>query len=187
MSYLDPDEVAALGLRHVGLEVRISRRAAIHGAERISIGDRTRIDDFCVLSAGEGGIHIGRHVHLAVMCSLIGKGAIRIGDYSNLSSRVAIYSSSDDFSGEYMTNPTVASELTHVTFSPVTLARHCIVGAGSVLLPGTTMETGAALGALSLGKGRLAEFSIYGGVPARKLKERRRSLLDLERKMRAFP
>lgn len=75
----------------------------------------SRIDEFCVLLAGTGGIVIGNNVHIAVFCSLIGKEVIKINDFANLSSRVSIYSSSDDYSGEYMTNPTIPSHLTNVT------------------------------------------------------------------------
>ena len=38
----------------------------------------SRIDDFCVLSAGEGGIEIGDYVHVAVFCMLIGAGKIKL-------------------------------------------------------------------------------------------------------------
>lgn len=180
MSYYTPDELAAMGFLHLGREVRISRRASLHGVARIAIGDFSRIDDFCVISAGPGGIRIGRHVHIAVMCSLIGREAIILDDFSGLSSRVSIYSSSDDYSGSFMTNPTVPEQLTNVDSRPVELGRHCIVGAGAVLLPGTLMEQGATLGALSLAKGRLREFTVYSGVPAREIKPRKRDLLALE-------
>lgn len=187
MSYFDERELQEFGFRQLGRGVRLSRRASIYGASRISLGDNSRIDDFCVLSVGSGGIQIGRHVHIAVMCSLIGKESITIDDFANLSSRVAVYSSTDDFSGEFMTNPTVPEAFTGVESRPVTIGRHCIIGASSVLLPGSTVETGSALGALSVAKGRIPEFSIHAGVPARWIKLRRRDLLELEQKLAASP
>ena len=53
----------------------------------IIIGDNVRIDDFVVMSAGESGIIIGSHIHIAVFCSFIGAGKIVIEDFSNFSSQ----------------------------------------------------------------------------------------------------
>jgi len=180
MSILQREEIEAMGFRAVGLDVRISRRASFHGAERIEIGDSTRIDDFCVLSAGEGGIRIGAHVHVAAFCLLAGKGTIVLDDYSNLSSRVSVYSSNDDYSGEWMTNPTIPAAFTGVTHAPVRVGRHVIIGSGSVILPGVTLHEGAAVGALSMVNKDCAPFTIYAGAPVRRLRERSRRLLQVE-------
>jgi acetyltransferase-like isoleucine patch superfamily enzyme len=184
MSFYSENELGNLGFASVGRNARISRDARFYGNARISIGDHSRIDDFCVLSAGEGGIAIGRHVHIAVMCSLIGQGRIEMMDFSALSSRVSVYSSSDDYSGATMTNPTVPDEFRSVDSRAVRIGRHVIVGAGSVILPGTDLLEGAALGALSLASGTLGEFAIYSGTPARRIGLRRRDLLELAERMR---
>ena len=75
--------------KYVGKNVLISSLASIHNPENISIGDYSRIDDFCILSAGEGGISIGRNVHIAVYVSLIGKENIHIDDFAGISSRTS--------------------------------------------------------------------------------------------------
>lgn len=180
-SFYTESELATLGLGHVGQGVRLSRRASLYNAARIRIGDCTRIDDFCVLSAGEGGIDIGSNVHVAVFCSLIGDGPIRVGDFANLSSRVSIYSSNDDYSGEYMSNPTVPTEFTRVTRAPVSIGRHVIVGSGSVILPNVTIGEGGVVGALSLVTADCGEFGVYAGCPARFIKPRQKGLLEQER------
>jgi acetyltransferase-like isoleucine patch superfamily enzyme len=97
---------------------------------------------------------------------------------------VSIYSSTDDYSGDTLTNPTVPDELTGVTSAPVTVGRHAIVGAGAVILPGVTIGTGTAVGALSLVRRDVADFTVVGGVPARILGERSRRLLELEQRLR---
>ena len=178
-------EINALGFRSVGDNVHISDRASFYGAGRISIGNNTRIDDFCVLSAGDGGIFIGAHIHIAVYSSFIGAGKITISDFCNFSSRVSVYSSNDDYSGAAMTNPTVPSEYTGVINADVYLGRHVIVGSGSVVLPGVTLEEGVAVGALSLVNRNCEAFGIYAGNPARRIKERKRDLLDLEKRFLA--
>ena len=185
MAMLSCEAIEMLGFASVGENVQISDRASFYGADRITLGSNTRIDDFCVLSAGLGGISIGQHVHIAVYSSLIGAGKITLSDFCNISSRVSIYTSSDDHSGATMTNPTVPGEYTDVTHADVFLGKHVLVFGGSVILPGVTLEDGVVVGALSLIKRDCQAFGIYAGNPARRIKERKRDLLELEQRFMA--
>ncbi len=177
--------MTAMGFASMGEDVRLSDRASYYNCGGIHIGSHVRVDDFCVLSAGEGGIVIGDYVHIAVYCSLIGKGRIELRDFSGLSSRVAVYSSNDDYTGRFLTNPTVPDEFRGVEHADVVLGRHALVGAGSVVLPGVVLNEGAAVGALSLVKKDCEAFSIYSGVPAKRIMKRRQDLLELERQLRS--
>ena len=181
MAMLPRVAVEKIGFFSIGKNVQISDRASFYGVARISVGDNVRIDDFCVIAAGEGGISIGNNVHIAVSASIIGAGKITLSDFSGVSSRVSIYSSSDDYTGATMTNPTVPSQFTGVTHADVFLGRHVIVGSGSVILPGVTIEEGAAIGALTLVNKNCEAFGIYMGNPARRISERKRDLLELEK------
>jgi len=185
MAMLSREAIERMGFASVGDNVQISDRASFYGSARITLDSNVRIDDFCVLSAGIGGISIGQHVHIAVYSSLIGAEKITLGDFCNISSRVSIYSSNDDYSGATMTNPTVPSEYTGVTHADVLLGKHVIVGSGSVILPGVTLEDGVAVGALSLVNRNCEAFGIYAGNPARRVKERKRDLLELEQQLMA--
>lgn len=181
MSFLSQDKIAAMGFKSLGEDVFLSDKASFYNCQNIAIGSNVRIDDFCVISAGEGGIEIGNYIHIAVYSSLIGAGKIVLEDYSNISSKVAIYSSNDDYSGAWMTNPMVPSELTNVTQADVRVGRHVIVGSGSVILPGVTLHEGVAIGALSLVPHSCNDFGIYTGVPAKRIKERDKNILRLEK------
>ena len=79
----------------------------------------------------------------------------------------------------------VPSEYTGVTHADVFLGKHVIVGSGSVILPGVTLEEGVAVGALSLVNRNCAAFGIYSGNPARRISERKRDLLEMEKRLRA--
>ena len=180
-SYYSQEELAALGLKACGQDVRISRKASIYGAEHISLGDHVRIDDFCLLS---GCISLGSYIHLAAGVLLFaGDAGITIDDYSTLSSRCAVYALTDDYSGAAMTNPTVPEAYTHVTQAPVRIGRHVIVGTGSTILPGVTVGEGCAVGAMSLLNRDAEAWSIYHGIPARRRGERSRALLSLCEKL----
>lgn len=174
-----------MGFATLGDDIQVSVLASFHGISRIALGHRVRIDDFCVLSAGAGGISLGRHVHIAAFCSLVGAGKITMEDFSGLASRVSIYSSNDDYSGAFMTNPTVPATYTGVQHADVFCGRHVIVGTGSVILPGSTLEEGAAIGALSLVNRNCQAFGIYAGRPVRRLGDRKRQLLELEKRFLA--
>lgn len=182
MAMLSREAIEALGFASVGENVQISDRTSFYGAARISLGNNVRIDDFCVISAGAGGIMIGNHVHIAVGASLIGAGKITLCDFVGISSKASIYSSNDDYSGAAMTGPTLPSEFTNVRHADVFMGKHVIVGSGSIILPGVTLEEGVAVGALSLVHKRCEAFGVYAGNPARRIKERKRDLLELEQR-----
>ena len=182
MALLTLQQIVEMGFKSHGT-LNLSEKASFYGSKRISVGLQTRIDDFCVLSAGAGGISIGRNVHIAVYTSLIGAGRIEVHDFANISSKVAIYSSNDDYSGSFMTNPTVPAEYTNVSHASVTIGRHAIIGCGAVILPGVTIGEGAAVGALSLVTKDVAPFTIVAGTPAKVIGERKRDLLALEEQL----
>src|SRR5277367_3430746 len=102
MSFHSAQELAGMGFAACGDDVRISTKASIYNAKNIRIGNHVRIDDFCVLSAGEGGIEIGNFIHVAVFSSLIGGGRITLQDFCGLASHTSVYSSNDDYSGAHM-------------------------------------------------------------------------------------
>jgi galactoside O-acetyltransferase len=184
MAWLTQEQMTAMGFADFGTNVLLSDKASYYNCKNIRLGNNVRIDDFCVLSAGAGGIDIGNYIHIAIFSSLIGAGNISLADFSGLSSRVAIYSSNDDYSGKVLTNPTVPVEFTNVKHADVKIGRHVIIGAGSIILPGVTLEEGVVIGALSLIRKDCETFGVYMGSPAKKIANRKRNLLDYELKLR---
>lgn len=182
MAWLTNEQMKEMGFARFGKNMMLSDKASYYNCENIRLGDSVRVDDFCVLAAGHDGIEIGSHVHVAVYCSIIGRARIKIEDFAGLSSRVSVYSSSDDYSGAAMTNPTVPPEFTNVRHAKVNIGRHVIIGAGSIVLPGVTLEEGVAVGALSLIRKNCKAFGVYMGTPAKRISERKRDLLELEKK-----
>jgi acetyltransferase-like isoleucine patch superfamily enzyme len=178
-SFLDDRDLLTIGFKSVGQNCKISKHACIYSAGLISIGNNCRIDDFCILSpSGMGGLLIGNNVHIAPYCLVSGRSIIRIGDYVNISSRVSIYSSSDDFSGEELPGPqSLLDTYQPYESSPISIGSFSIIGAASVLLPGAELEEGASVGALSLVKDRIPAFSIYGGIPAKYIRSRSKNFV----------
>lgn len=176
-SFYTQEELEEMGFAHVGQDVLVSRKTSIYGAAKIRLGNHVRIDDFCVLS---GKLTFGDHVHIAVMTCLFGGNAgITFGDFSAVSSRCALYAVTDDFSGEYMTNPTVPAEYTNVTEAAVVVGKHAIIGTGSTVLPGVEIGEGCAFGAMTLVTKSTPPWGFYMGYQCVRLKERSKKLLEL--------
>jgi len=182
-SFLSIEELDKIGLKSFGKNVLISKLASIYFPEFISIGNNVRIDDFVMLS---GEITLGNYIHIAPYSALIGGAGgagIVMKDYSGLSSRVTIYSISDDYSGEFMTNPTLPSNYTNVKKEKVVIQKYVIIGATSVILPGVEIGEGTAVGAMSMVTKSLPEWKICSGIPARVLKDRSAKLKELEQQL----
>lgn len=181
--FFDEHELRLMGIKKVGDNVKISKRATIVGLENIEISHNVRIDDFSLIVASPGWIKIGSYVHIAGHCVVSASNGVAFGDYSGLSHGVKIYSASDDYSGLSMTNPMVPEEYKNTIKGMVTLGKHVIVGAGSVILPGSELGIGCSVGALSLVKGRLESWGVYFGSPARRIKSRPSEITELEDKL----
>jgi dTDP-4-amino-4,6-dideoxy-D-glucose acyltransferase len=185
-SYLDGDELLSVGFKSCGTIVFVSRKTSIYNAASIELGSHVRIDDFCILSGGSG-LKIGNYVHIASYCGLFAGSGITMEDFSGLSARVTLYSESDDFSGQSLTNPTVPDEYKPgYKKGPILVGRHVIVGANTTILPGVTLGEGSAVGAHSMVSKNCKAWSIYSGAPAKYIRERQRQLLDLEQKLLAL-
>jgi acetyltransferase-like isoleucine patch superfamily enzyme len=180
MAYYTDQQLDILGFKSIGKNIKISDKASIYNHDQIEIGDNSRIDDFCVIS---GKIKIGKNVHITPMCLVAGgeKGII-FEDFVALAYGSQVFTQSDDYSGETMTNSTVPLKYKDETKAKVVLGKHSIVGAGSIIMPGVMMAEGTSIGAMSLVRKSTEEWSIYVGNPAKRLKARKKDLLVLEKK-----
>ncbi len=129
----------------------------------------------------KGELLIVNNVHMALFSSFIGAGRIELQGIVNISSRVSVYSSNNDYSSGFTTNPTVSLEHANVMSASVIIQRYLIIRAGSIVLPGVTLYERAGVGALSLFKQGCEAFYMYLGTPAQRARKRSRQLLDLQK------
>ena len=180
MAFLTQQQLNAMGFKHAGKNVRISDKASIYNPELIEIGDNSRIDDFCVIS---GRVVIGRNVHIAVFTNVAGgELGVHLDDFTGLAYACHVFSQSDDYSGRSLTNPTVPDEYKSEIKAAVHLCRHVIIGAGTIVLPGVTINEGSSVGAMSMVTKSTEPWSIYFGIPAKRIKSRDKILIELERR-----
>src|SRR4051812_12563044 len=93
-----------------GDAVTIHPTVLFFGAEHVELGSHVRIDAHCIITAGPEKVVIGDYVHLGAATHIFGAAGVRIDDFAGVSSRVSIFSTSDDYSEGHMTNPTVPVE-----------------------------------------------------------------------------
>lgn len=164
--FLTAEELDSLGFAQVGENVLIHETVVLIGADKVRLGSNVRIDPYCVISAVDN-VQIGSHVHIAAHVVLSGGGRITLQDFAGVSHGAKLLSASDDFSAGVLTGPTVPADLRGVRAEPIEIGRHAVIGTNSVVLPGTRVEDGATIGALSLARGTLESWKVHAGVPAR--------------------
>lgn len=167
-------ELQQLGFAACGRNVRIDRSVRFFGPEHVAIGDHVRIDCFSMISASVHGVCIGSNVHIGAGSYLFGAGgAILMSDFTGLSSRVALYTSTDDFVDGFLTNPTIPDRFRNVRSGSIKMDRHALIGSGSVVMPGVSLGFGASVGALTLVRAAVGDCEIVTGNPAKRLPTRR--------------
>jgi acetyltransferase-like isoleucine patch superfamily enzyme len=179
MAYLSKEALEAMGFKALGENVKVSDKASIYNPENIEIGDHSRIDDFCVIS---GRVSIGKYVHIAPFCLVAGgELGVTMEDFSGLAYNVLVFSQSDDYTGRSLTNPTVDDAYKKERKAKVSIKRHVIVGASSIVFPGVELSEGCSVGAMTLVNKSTKPWGVYVGNPAIRIKERKKDLLDLEK------
>lgn len=175
-SFFTEEEIKSLGFKSYGGNLKISRFANFYTPSTIEIGHNVRIDDFCVLS---GNIKIGSNIHISAYCALYGAFGITMCDNTGLSPRATIFSSMDDFSGDFLIGPIHDKTEINIQGGTVVLEEYVQIGSGSILFPKVRVSKGSVVGAMSLVNKSLDEWGIYAGIPVKRIKERRKGLLNL--------
>lgn len=172
MSWLTEAEMN--NFKQVGKRVLISREATIHGRKNVSIGDNVRIDAGTIILAGSGYLEIGSHVHVAAQNLFVCGGGIIVEDFCAISFANKIISASDDFSGEHLIGPIVPDDYRKVYKKMVRLRECSALATNCVILPGVVLGEGTVVGSCSFVQQdrALEPWSIFAGVPARRLKSR---------------
>lgn len=155
-------------LGKIGKGSRIKRGVKIQGsAKRIKLGKNFKIWHRCFLAVGTGSINLGSNGHLGVDVYInASQGNVNIGDYVAIAPKTQIYSYSD-----YYNKDKKIGEVHKV--SDVNIKDNVLIGSGSIILPGVTINEGAIVGAGAVVTKDVPAYTIFGGVPAKKIGDRR--------------
>lgn len=176
--YYCSEELRGFGFAHVGENVQVAKNCTIIGLEHISFGDHVRIDGYSSLIASAPMV-FGNRIHIGGHCHFVAAEPLTFGNFGGTSQGVKIYTASDDYTGRGLMGPMVPAHTRKPTRAPIVLGDFAVIGANSVLLPGANMAEGAILGAMSMAAKPMDEWSIYFGVPAKRLKGRSRQCANL--------
>lgn len=113
-------------------------------------------------------ITIGNSV-VAVGCLLDGRQRITIGDNVVFGSFVHLWTEEHDLNDPYF-------RVTPAHSQPIVIEDYCWICSDSTVLPGTVIKKGAVVAARACVTKDCEEYSVYGGVPAKKIAERSRDL-----------
>lgn len=156
------------GWRHLGEGVQIFDPCVVLKPERISIGDRSRIDAFCKVEGGLG-VTIGAYCHIASFCHINGGGGeVVFGDHSGLASSVIVCGGQTDISYLHVT-PVEPAGLTGVIKRKTWIGEYVVIFSHAVILPGVHVGPGAIVAAGAVVTKDVPGFEIWGGCPARKI------------------
>ncbi len=167
--YLTEKQLSLIGFRSIGENVLISDKCSIYNEKNISIGDNVTIKDFCILSAGKGGIKIGSNIVIEPYASIRGAGLVVLEDHCVVSSGVNILSSTNDYK----------HDISNVLSDQIIIKSDSIIGHGTVILPGVTLGNLSSVGALSMVKKSVPANEIWAGCPAKKIGVKYESLKSI--------
>lgn len=115
---------------------------------------------------GGSNIVIGNNVVIGERNLLDGRKGLIVGDNVNISSNVSIYSEQHDYNDPYF----------GCNGAKVIIEKNVWIGPNVTILSGVTIAEGSVIGAGSLVTQTTKPYFLYGGVPAKKLKERNRDI-----------
>jgi acetyltransferase-like isoleucine patch superfamily enzyme len=145
----------------------------------VRLGPRSTIDESAVLR-GSGvirnlgqGIRIGERTSIGAFNFIHGGGGVTIGDDCLLGPNVTVISENHDFSRDDIP----IREQGEVRM-PVTIGNDVWIGAGATILAGVEIADHVIVAAGAVVTGSLSEVGVYGGVPARKIADRRGDKLN---------
>ena len=130
------------------------------------------------------GVHLGKGVRICSSATILGNGALSIGEDTwigpgNLivaSERISIGSCCDIAprcyigSGTHEIDPVGPHSAGKGIGLPVVIGDGCWIGAGSIILPGCSVGRKSIIAAGAVAKGAIPDGQVWGGCPARFLK-----------------
>jgi acetyltransferase-like isoleucine patch superfamily enzyme len=160
--------IVDINFRSAGSDVKIHPQAKLIGPENIVFGSHIIIDDFVFIGAHRNLI-IGNYVHISSHVSITGGGDCLLCDFCGISTGARLLSGSDEIHSGKLTGPTIPEEFRSVTRGRVVVGAHAVVFANAVVLPNIRIGEGAVAAAGAVVTRDLEPWTIYAGVPARRV------------------
>lgn len=163
------DVSSSADLENVVLHAGVTIRDGVQ-LKNVEVGPHTRLSREVTLYSPdpERPVRVGAYCWLSFQVFAEGTGAeVFIGDHSVIAHRSTLLTGS---------GPGAACPILHRLYpeilEPIRIDGHCWIGAHTVVLPGVRLPEGVVVGANStLREGEYQSWCLYGGSPARLLRE----------------
>lgn len=109
------------------------------------------------------GITIGENTIIGYRSFLDGRGKLNIGNHVDIASEVLIYTNEHNINSQDFGN----------NYGAVNIGDYVFIGPRAIILPGVTVGRGAIIAAGAVVTKSIPEFEIWGGVPAKKISDRK--------------
>jgi galactoside O-acetyltransferase len=167
--------------KNIGIGVDVYEPIAVMKPEAIWLSNHIIISEFAYINGGSG-TYIGNHVHIAAHTSISGGGYCVMEDFTGISAGVRLITGSASFNGEGLTSPTLPVKFQAVKRSYVIIEKHATLATNVVVHPGVTIGEGTIVSSGSVVTKDTEPWSIYMGIPAKKVRDRDKSkILEHER------
>ncbi len=159
----------------MGLEIsktaNISKLSDIEESSRgtrFVVGDNSMIDSFVKVktAGGEGHVFIGDRVYINSGCVLYTGNGISIGNGSLIAANCVFAPVNHGFKAK---DKTILEQGFLPSKGGIIIEEDVWIGAGCTILDGTIIRKGAVIGAMSLIRGEIPEYTIWGGNPLVKM------------------
>jgi virginiamycin A acetyltransferase len=154
---------------------KVSSLAEIENSVRgssLNIGSNTVIDSFVKIkfTGGIGDIIIGSSVYINSGCVLYSGNGISIGDNVSIAANVVFAPVNHEFKKK---NELIQKQGFKESKGGIIIEDDVWIGAGCVILDGTTLHQGSVIGAMSLVCGDVPTYSVCAGNPMKLLGRRK--------------
>lgn len=135
--------------------------------KKYNLPSEFRFNGYLIRISGDGELQVGKGSYISFYSYLnIIKGTkVVIGDSVSISHNVRIYTSSID------TKRLIVDKEKVSKFGDVRIGNNILIGANVFICPGSEIGDNVVVGANSLVTGKLKSNAVYGGVPARIIRE----------------
>ncbi len=148
----------------------VSPASKVQSTARIQFGRGTVVKAYVIVQTAGGEIRFGRECALSNFDHFsTGEGDVIVGDFVRFAPNCTIVGGSK----------AVADRNRRIIDQPetrpngITIGDDVLIGAGSVILPNSQIGSGAVVGAGSVVQGKIPEYAIVAGSPARIIGERK--------------
>lgn len=140
-------------------------RRSIHLADHVALYGNSYLN----AATAAGYIRIGEKTHVDQFCVLYGQGGLSIGAKCAIASGVTIYSQTNT----YEVDPLSDIIDQPVVYKPVFIGNDVWICSRAVILPGVSVGDHAVIAAGAIVKEDVPPWSVVAGAPAKPIRDRR--------------